>query len=238
MRIRIFSFRGFLCAVACVAVYAVFAGTQSSLLAETERSPLTQDVAPLDIEAPGPEWQALLDTMRATERVAAPFVEHRSFAFRKEPKQYAGVFRKESDGRISLAYTEPEAMALHIGDDFAYYRKGDGSIRRIPESKAQQASIRLLPKLLNFDLHSMAQQYAIAGGFDGESWLLVFTAKADVDVPYREMRINGLGAAVESIELLKSSRQKVRIQMGDPVYPDFYLPHTKEAYFFSLESNE
>jgi hypothetical protein len=188
---------------------------------------------PLDLDA---DWQALIESMHAVERVAAPFVEARTFAFRKEPKQYRGVFRKDADGRVSLAYTEPEAMALHMGEGFAYYRKGEGAIRRIAQSNSQGAALALFPQLLNFNLPSIAEFYEIAGALEGDAWTLVFSAKPDLELPYQKMSITGLGIVVKRIELSKSETQQVLIEMGDPVYPEFYLPEAKAAYFFRLES--
>jgi len=192
-------------------------------------------LAPLDVASPGAEWRALFDSMQAVDRVAAPFEEARSFAFRKEPKRYRGIFRKEADGRVSLAYTEPEAMALHLGEGFAYYRKGGGAVRRIPQSNAQSAALALFPQLLNFDLVPIAEHYAIFGSLEGERWRLRFEAKeASADeLPYQAMEIQGQGTAVRRIELSKSEAQRIVIEMGDPVYPEFYLPEARAAYFFS-----
>lgn len=205
----------------------------------TEGGPGPVDLKVLDVAAPDAAWQSLFDSMHAVERVAAPFVEARTFAFRKKPKQYRGVFRKEADGRVSLAYIEPEAIALHIGEDFAYYRKGEGTVRRIPQSNSQGDALALFPKLLNFDLVSISEFYEISGALDGEVWQLAFDVKADLDeeVPYQYMRVTGLGTAVTSIELSKSAKQQILIEMGEPVYPEFYLPQIKEAYFFRPESD-
>jgi hypothetical protein len=192
-------------------------------------------LAPVDVASLDADWQALFESMHAVDRVAAPFEEARSFSFRKEPKRYRGVFRKDVDGRVSLAYTEPEKMALHLGEGFAYYRKGDGAIRRIPQSNAQSEALALFPKLLNFDLVPIADYYAISGTMEGDAWKLRFEAKdASADeLPYQAMEIRGQGTAVQRIELSKSETQVVLIEMGDPVYPEFYLPEAKAAYFFT-----
>lgn len=196
-----------------------------------------QPLMPAALDA---DWQALFESIHAVERVAAPFVEERTFAFRKKPKEYRGVFRKEADGRISLAYTEPEAMALHLGDDFAYYRKGEGTVRRIPQSGSEVEALALFPKLLNFDLVSISEFYMISGVLKGDAWQMAFDAKTGLEkvLPYQHMRITGLGTEVQRIELTKSEKQQIVIKMGDPVYPDFYLPQIKAAYFFRTESNE
>ena len=195
---------------------------------------------PLNPVALDADWQILIDQMHSVERVAAPFVEERTFAFRKKPKQYRGVFRKEADGRVSLAYAEPEAIALHLGDDFAYYRKGEGTMRRIPQSDSEVEALALFPKLLNFNLVSIAEFYAISGVLQDDAWQLAFDAKTESEevLPYQHMRITGLGIEVQRIVLSKSEKQQVVIEMGDPVYPDFYLPQIKAAYFFRPESNE
>lgn len=190
------------------------------------------DWQPLDVSSPSADWQALFAQMHAVERVAAPFEELRTFTFRKEPKRYRGVFRKEADGRVSLAYTEPEAMVLHIGEGFAYYRKGDGAIRRILNSNTRSDALALMPRLFNFDLVPIAGHYEISGRIDGEAWHLLFSAKAADDLPYQRMLVSGRGSAVERIKLSKSETQQVVIEMGDPVYPEFYLSGAKAAYFF------
>lgn len=189
---------------------------------------------PLDLEALDEDWQALFESMQSVGRVAAPFEESRSFTFRKEPKRYRGVFRRAADGRVSLAYTEPEKMVLHIGEGFAYYRKGEGSVRRIPDSNTPASALALLPDLLNFELETVAQYYQISGQLAAADWHLVFKAKtgAEDELPYRRMELTGSGTVVRRIELSKSESQQIVIEMGDPVYPDFYLPQAKADYFF------
>lgn len=190
--------------------------------------------APLDLEALDDDWQALFESMQSVGRVAAPFEESRSFTFRKEPKRYRGVFRRAADGRVSLAYTEPKEMVLHIGEGFAYYRKGAGSVRRIPGSNTQASALALLPDLLNFELETVAQYYEISGQPGTTDWHLVFKAKtgAEDELPYRRMELTGSGTVVQRIELSKSESQQIIIELGDPVYPDFYLPQAKADYFF------
>ncbi|MGZ0709975.1 LolA family protein [Coraliomargarita sp. W4R53] len=201
---------------------------------------ISLQAAPLDINAIDREWQVLFDEMHAVERVATSFEESRTFAFRKAPKLYRGVFRKEADGRVSLAYTEPEAIALHIGDGFAYYRKGEGRVRRIPNSNSQSGALAIFPQLLNFDLIALAGNYEISGDIEGGVWHLSFVADEDSseDLPYQSMRVDGRGTAVRRIELSKSQKQAVVIEMQDPVYPDFYLPEIKAQYFFRPDSEE
>jgi len=213
----------------------------ASLQKSSDVAPATSPaVHPVDATALNAEWQALIDQIHAVERVASPFVESRTFAFRKEPKLYRGVFRKEIDGRVSLAYTEPEAIALHIGEGFAYYRKDAGTIRRIPESNAQGGALALFPKLLNFDLAALSQSYDVSGLIEGEVWQLSFVAQdeSNEDLPYESMLVEGRGTAVLRIELTKNRKQRIVIEMGDPVYPEFYLPQIKAQYFFRPDSEE
>lgn len=217
----------------------VIASLQSSddALAVPPVSPVSP-LLPLDIASLGAEWQALFESMHAVERVTALFGESRSFAFRKKPRRYRGVFRKEADGRVSLAYTEPEKMVLHIGDGFAYYRKEAGTIRRIPNSNTQGAALALMPRLLNFDLAPIAEYYEISGFMEGADWHLAFDAKEDSkeELPYQRMEVIGQGTAVQRIELTKSEKQSILIEMGEPMYPEFFLPEVKAAYFFFPES--
>ena len=201
---------------------------------------VSTDMQVLDMQALNANWQALFASMHAVGRVAAPFEESRSFTFRKEPKRYRGVFRQAADGRLSLAYTEPGKMVLHIGEGFAYYRKGAGAVRRIPDSNTQATALALLPDLFNFNLESVAAYYEISGQLSDEGWCLVFNAKAMVkeELPYRRMEIVGSGTNVRRIELSKSESRQIVIEMGDPVYPEFYLPQAKAAYFFYPAGDE
>lgn len=192
----------------------------------------------LDVEHLDADWVELFEAMHAVERVAAPFVEERSFAFRKTPKLYRGVFRKEADGRVSLAYSEPEKMALHLGKDFAYYRKEGGAVRQIPQSHSQAAALAIFPQLLNFNLSAVASYYEISGWLDEGEWALQFLAKEGQshELRYLEMRVAGTRTRVQMIELYKSEKQGIVIRMGEPVYPEFYLPEIREKYFFGLDS--
>jgi hypothetical protein len=195
---------------------------------------IDQSLQAIDVSALDADWQALFDLMHAVDRVEAPFVEARRFAFRKKPKQYRGVFRKDIDGQVSLAYTEPEVMALHIGDGYAFYRTAEGRVRRIPQSNSQSDALALFPQLLNFDFAGVATFYEITGELIGGRWQLVFEAKLDAaDVAYQKMLISGKSTAVQRIELIKNAKQRVVIEMGNPVYPECYLPDIQETCFFS-----
>jgi hypothetical protein len=192
------------------------------------------DWPPLSLEALSPEWEALLAELHAVERVAAQFVEKRYFSFRKSPKLYRGVFHKDIGGSVSLAYIEPEKMTLHLGEGFAYYRKGDGAIRSIPHGRDENQTLALFPQLLNFDLEGISEQYELFGDVNDGRWNLFFKAKAalEAEMPYRWMEVSGRGSAVKVIKLSKGEKEGVLIEMGDAVYPEFYLPEAREAYFF------
>lgn len=197
-----------------------------------------EPLSPINVSALDADWQALFDLMHAVDYVAAPFTEERYFTFRRTPKAYAGIFRKDPDGHVSLAYTTPETVALHLGEGFAFYRKGEGTVRRIPQSNSQSDTLALFPKLLNFDLVSVSAFYDLSGELNDLVWRLNFDAKpafAD-EVSYQQITISGDATAVQRIELIKSAKQRVVIMMGDPVYPKFYLPEIKAKYFFTTES--
>lgn len=198
---------------------------------------LSEDTSlqPLDVAHLNAEWVALFAQLHAVERVAAPFAEERFFAFRKTPKTYRGAFRKTEDGRVSLAYAEPEEMSLHLGDGFAYYRKSTGSVRQIPSSNSQSEALALFPQLLNFNLKAIAEFYTIRGELNEAGWRLVFDAKDAFasELSYAHMKVAGVGIVMQRMELLKNAKQRIVITMGDPVYPEFYLPEIKEKYFFS-----
>jgi hypothetical protein len=195
------------------------------------------DWPPLRVEALPPEWNALFDQLHEVERVAAPFIEKRYFSFRRSPKLYRGVFHKDVGGHVSLAYTEPEKMVLHLGEGFAYYRKGAGAIRSIPHGRKENDALALFPRLLHFDLAAISEQYEVFGGMSDGQWHLFFKAKAAVEdaTPYRWMEVSGQGAAVKQIKLSKGDDEGIFIEMGDAAYPEFYLPEARESYFFQPE---
>lgn len=210
----------------------------AATFSDSDSSSALPPLQPLDATALDADWQALLERMHAVERVAAPFVEARRFPFRKKPKHYRGTFRKAADGRISLAYAEPEEIALHIGAGFAYYRKGEGTVRRIPHANEQSSALALFPQLLNFDLAGLSAHYALSGAIEGDVWQLALEAQSGTEqaLPYQSMRVEGRGTAVERIELYKNKKQRIVIEMGAPVYPEFYLPEIRAQYFFCPDS--
>ncbi len=197
----------------------------------------TVALPPLDVAHLDAEWSALFDEMETVVCVAAPFTEERFFAFRKEPKVYQGFFRKSEAGSVSLAYTEPEVMALHIGEGFAYYKKGDGAVRSIPQSDDASGALAIFPALLGLDFEALSAYYDIRGECVEKRWQLVLEAKAELEgtMTYARIEVEGDGRAVQRIELLKSAKQRIVIVMGEPVYPEFYVPTIKAKYFFRPE---
>lgn len=183
-----------------------------------------------------PQWQMLLDEIHAFERVVVPFVETRSFSFRKSDKSYRGVFRKAADGSVSLAYLEPRAMTLHLGEGFAYYRKEGGEIRRIPQSELEAGAMAIFPKLLSLDLKALAQYYSISGAWSEDLWRLHLEERPGIElnVSYVEIGLFGHGPELQIIELKKNNRERITIEMETPELPDAFSEAEQAEYFFTL----
>ncbi len=183
-------------------------------------------------------WSHLFRELRMVGNVRAAFTESRSFAFRKEPKLYRGVFRKSSEGAVSLAYTGAEAMAVHVGADYAYYRKsGDADVRRIPESSSRRGSLALFPSLVNLDIQALAQTYDLYGDFTSEGgWRLQLVAKPESDVDYERIDLTGTAREVNGIDLYKSARSSIRIRMDAAEFPEAFSEAEVADYFFEPEA--
>ena len=192
---------------------------------------------PMDASNLDPEWRMLFERMRSVERVSAPFVEERYFSFRKKPKVYHGVFRKSTDGSVSLAYSDPEVMALHVGEGFAFYRKGEGPVRRIPQGHGRGELLEVLPRLLRLDLAKLTDDYELMGAWEETSWRLRLIAKRQAldSLPYSRIELGGEDAAVRRIELCDAGEQRIVIELGQPVYPEFYSQKSRADYFFHTE---
>lgn len=199
---------------------------------------LSDDLSKLDVHQLSTDWTAWLEQMKAVNRVMAPFSEERTFAFRKKAKRYEGVFRKSIDGSVSLVYSQPQAMALHVGEDFAFYRKGEGgAVRSIPQSSSQSDALAVFPQLMAMDLAAMSAYYEIFGALAGESWRLVLIAKVDasIEMPYERVALRGIGTDVASIELVKSEKQGIVITLEEAVYPETFSEEEQARYFFTAE---
>jgi len=189
----------------------------------------------LNFDALTPSWQELLSTLHEVEYVAAPFTEARHFKFKTEPQRYTGVFRKASNGAVSLAYEDGSSMALHVGDGYAYYRKGDGPAKAIPDFASKRDSVSLLPSLLGLKLEDLNTVYTVYGRLEsGNAWelRLVERPEVEMDLTYEQIDVTGQGPVVETIVLRKGAMRSIEITLESPEFPESFSSEVMEAYFF------
>lgn len=183
------------------------------------------------------EWDLLLQELHAARCVKAQFQEARYFKFKTEPQLYDGVFRKAADGSISLAYQSGSSMALHVGPDFAYYRKGDGAAKPIPGFASRKGSVSILPALLSLNLEALSEQYHVYGRMDTSSggWELRLVEREDAssDLDYEQIELSGVRTALQTILLRKGAMRSIQIELEAPEFPENFSAEIKEQYFFT-----
>lgn len=219
-------------------IAAAFFGMLSAAWAATEPTgDLVRPEHRLEVDRLELGWADLFGRMAAVGAIRAEFTEERFFRFRIEPKRYEGEFRKSAEGSVSLAYTEvdadADALAVHVGPDFAFYRKADGSVSRIPAASSQRDMLALFPWLVSMQVNKLAEVYDFYGKFDGGgAWRLVLVERADASTDYGRIYLAGHGPQVSEIVLQRSPRQKVRIEMRAVEYPEAFDAEERARFFF------
>ncbi len=180
-------------------------------------------------------WRDLLEKLQGVENIQACFREERFFRFRKEPEIFHGLFRKAGES-VGLAYEDAEQpFRVHVGPDFAYYRKADGPVRSIPELSSQRSAIALLPALIQMDLGKLSEVYELFGEFgEDHTWQLTFLEKesAAESVDFGRIVVGGTGGLVREIVLVKSSGARIHIHLSDIEFPEAFGEDARAFSFF------
>jgi hypothetical protein len=163
-----------------------------------------------------PEWQELAGRFALRGDATADFAETRFFPFRKEPVALRGEVRVSAARGLSLHYTEPPARTVIIDAMGMLIRDAAGRDSAPADPRANAANEALL-HVLRFDFGRLAEGFELYGRRQGEAWSLALVPKDNgVRRAIGDILVDGEGDSVRRIELRRSARQRIDIEIRPP----------------------
>ncbi len=196
--------------------------------------PLWAAPLPLDPAAPPESWRERLDALAAPAALTAPFTETRETPVRRRPLVLEGTVRLARGHGLSLDYTRSRAPLVIVDDQGLLLRHADGRLQNPPAEAAE--SVRLLHALFAFDLATLSRDYEIRGEEQKPAsreglWALDFTRREGSAAHYRELTLEGEGARLTRIRLVRAERHITMIELGEPEHAPGFPPEALARWF-------
>ena len=171
-----------------------------------------------ELRNPGddPAWRELWTQLAPTRTRQSSFEERRYFPFRRAPVVLKGEIRLVPERGLSLRYLEPEPQIMIVDAQGVLLRGPDGRERTPPNDERAQAASSALVKILRFDVAALAQEFAVYGRRDGDSWALAFAPRdATLTNLIGRVLVTGEAGILNTIEMIKSPTQRIEITLRD-----------------------
>ena len=162
-----------------------------------------------------PEWRDLAATLARKPDTLTGFTELRFFPFKKEPVRLAGDVRVSAERGLSLHYREPEERIVIFDRQGMLIREPAGQ-KAVPSDPRANAANAALLHILQFDFPTLEQTFELFGRREGPSWALGLVPRdAAMRRNIGEIHVAGTADAVRRIELRRSAKQRIEIEMAE-----------------------
>ncbi len=163
-----------------------------------------------------PGWADLVAAFAHKPDVSAEFVEQRFFPFKKEPVSLKGEVRVSTEHGLSLHYTEPEERVVVIDRQGLLLRQPGGE-KKAPDDPRGRVVNDALLHILQFDFAALSGSFDLYGQRENAGWTLVLVPRAaELARILGRITVAGVGDSVRHIEIRRSSRQQIEIQIEPP----------------------
>jgi len=177
-----------------------------------------------------PAWRELAKTFAQQPDLTAEFSERRYFPFRNEPVILKGEVRVSRSLGLSLHYTSPDDRILILDQSGVLIREASGQTSP-PDPRAAMANAALL-HILRFDFAALEKDFEIYGYRDATEWSIALVPRAEpVRRAIGNIYVGGAGAAVRRIELRRSLKQHIDIEISTSRPPAPFTAEDVKRYF-------
>lgn len=195
----------------------------------TEATSLTSQEYRLDAAAP--TWTDLVDAFAANPDVTAAFTERRFFQFKKAPVVLTGEVRVSRTRGLSLGYLEPEPRIVIVDSQGVLIRARAGE-RAPPADRRAAAANRALLNILRFDFPALERDFELYGRRDCTAWSLALVSRTpELRRSVGEILVAGDGATIRRIEIRRTAKHRIEIEMDPPHPPAEFTPEELAQYF-------
>lgn len=167
------------------------------------------------IVSDAPAWRELAAAFARQPDSTADFTEKRYFPFSTVPIVLKGEVRVSRALGLSLHYTAPEERVVILDAGGILVRDASGQ-NAPPDPRAAMANGALLG-ILRFDFSALEKEFELYGRRAGEAWSIALVPRAEaMRRALGHLHVAGSGPAVLRIELRRSARQHVDIELAAP----------------------
>lgn len=176
------------------------------------------------------EWRDLAEAFARQPDITTDFTERRFFPFRNEPVVLKGEVRVSRTLGLSLHYTAPEDRIVILDQAGVVIREASGQ-KSPPDPRAAMANAALL-HILQFDFAALEKDFELYGRREGEAWSIALVPRAEqVKRAIGNIYVGGTGTAVRSIELRRSVKQHIDIEISAPRASGAFSAEDAKRYF-------
>ena len=159
-----------------------------------------------------PEWRELMQAFARQPDLSATFEERRFFQFRKDPIVLHGVARVSRERGLSLHYSAPEERVVILDAQGVLVRDAAG--KSLPSDPRAEAANRALLQVLRLDLAALEKDFDLHGARSEQAWTLALVPQAEaLRRSTGTIHVSGEGTQVRGIELRRSARQRIEINL-------------------------
>lgn len=178
-----------------------------------------------------PAWSDLIAAFARNPDITADFTEQRFFPFKREPVELRGVVRVSTPHGLSLHYTAPEERTVILDDHGVLIRAPEGEKAPPADPRAAAANAALL-QVLRFDFAGLEQDFELYGRRDGAGWTLGLQPRTEtLRRSVGRITVTGEGATISRIEIRRSVKQAILIQIATPRPAAAFTAAELEHYF-------
>ena len=163
-----------------------------------------------------PEWRQLKELYARGPDGVATFEERRYFPFRKEPIVLRGEVRASRRHGLSLNYLSPDPRIMILDERGVLVREA-GRDKPPPSDPRAAAVNQVMFNLLRLDFAALEKAFEIFGARgDGEWSLTLVPREESFRRSLGDVYVGGDDVSVRRIELKRSAKQRVVIEMTAP----------------------
>ncbi len=161
-------------------------------------------------------WSDLAQQLATQPGVTARFVERRHFPFRRTPLVLQGEVRVAPTLGLSLHYTSPEERTVIVDDAGVLLRTAAGDVPAPSDPRAGAANAALL-NILRLDLEALQAAFEVTGARQEGGWTLGLVPRdPQLRRGLERITVTGEGAEVRRIDLRRSARHAIEIEIDPP----------------------
>jgi glycosyltransferase involved in cell wall biosynthesis len=169
------------------------------------------------LAAPEGGWDRLFQALALHSDRQATFVERRYLPFRSQPVVLRGTVRLSPEHGLSLDYATAKHEVIIADDRGVLLREPDGRQRPLGTAGPLEGAVSELLSILRFDPRQIFARFQVERSRTGPAWTLELRPRSEAPPGgFAAAIMSGTDERLRSIELIRSAREHIDIELGAP----------------------